>query len=123
MVHAHAATVAALAVSVWFLYVPSAANLADLPSRHDYALLAELGSRRVAVVWPAFARWDQPASVSQRGSRRLCPVMTGAGVESRCEGLVLSLFLGQAYRAGKVVSEGRFQAGWQDQLRFAFALP
>ena len=62
MVHAHAATVAALAVSVWFLYVPSAANLADLPSRHDYALLTELGSRRVAVVWPEFARWDQPAS-------------------------------------------------------------
>ncbi len=49
-------------MSSWFLYVPSKANIADLPSRHDYELLRKLGSSQVRIRIPPFEAWDQPAS-------------------------------------------------------------
>ena len=37
---------------VWFEYVPSGANIADLPSRGDFDLLAQMGSKPFDVAWP-----------------------------------------------------------------------
>ena len=45
---------------IWFQWVPSKANIADLPSRREYGLLRELGSVEVALVLPPFERWDTP---------------------------------------------------------------
>jgi hypothetical protein len=39
--------VAGMRTRPWFEYVPSASNIADLPSRSDYELLERLGARRV----------------------------------------------------------------------------
>ena len=47
LVHTFHAMSAALGAQVWFSYVPSKANLADLPSRGEFDLLRELGSRDV----------------------------------------------------------------------------
>ena len=42
----------AAGTQVWFEYVPSGANIADLPSRDDFELLAELGSVPFDIKWP-----------------------------------------------------------------------
>ena len=47
LVHTFHAVSAALGAQVWFSYVPSKANLADLPSRGEFELLEEMGSRDV----------------------------------------------------------------------------
>ena len=47
---------------VWFEYVASAANIADLPSRGDTKLLRRLKSTERAVVLPSIDDWDLPAS-------------------------------------------------------------
>ena len=52
LVHVFHSLCAALQTQVWFEFVPSGANLADQPSRDDFALLAELGSTSFATVWP-----------------------------------------------------------------------
>ena len=41
-------------ISAWLEHVPSGANIAGLPSRADFALLAELGSKSSPcnLVWP-----------------------------------------------------------------------
>ena len=46
ILHAFAAFVLGMEISPWFLYVPSKANIADLPSRHDYELLWQRGACR-----------------------------------------------------------------------------
>ena len=62
ILHAFAAFSLGLDTSSWFLWVPSKANIADLPSRNDFALLEELGSVEVPFLFPPFAAWDQPAA-------------------------------------------------------------
>jgi hypothetical protein len=47
ILHAFAAFSLGLDTSSWFLWVPSKANIADLPLRNDFALLEELGSVEV----------------------------------------------------------------------------
>ena len=42
MAHFFHAIAAALEANVWFEYVPSAANIADLPSRGEFEKLVEL---------------------------------------------------------------------------------
>ena len=51
---------ASLTCDVWFDYVPSKANLADLPSRGDYALLQAMGGEWVNVRLPPAADWAAP---------------------------------------------------------------
>ena len=48
---------AAIMVNAWFEYVPSAANIADLPSRMDMELLTQLGSVPFKIVWPDPSEW------------------------------------------------------------------
>ena len=52
MAHFFHAIAAALEANVWFEYVPSAANIADLPSRGEFGKLVELGSVWFASVLP-----------------------------------------------------------------------
>ena len=62
IVHAFAAFNLGLEVSPWFEWVPSKANIADLPSRGDEGLLRELGSQEVPMVLPDVRAWDEPAA-------------------------------------------------------------
>ena len=71
---------AALRANVWFEYVASAANIADLPSRNDFELLRS--DRFVAepfdIVWPPVDAWvgdfarlfQSYSSASAKGKRR-----------------------------------------------------
>ena len=52
MTHFYHAIAAALQSRVWFEYVASGANIADLPSRGEFAKLRELGSVEFKIVWP-----------------------------------------------------------------------
>ena len=54
ILHAFVALTLGLGVAVWFEYVPSKANIADLPSHSSFSLLHELGSKRVTAVFPQF---------------------------------------------------------------------
>ena len=51
---------AALGANVWFEYVASAANIADLPSRGELELLLspQYGARPFDVVWPPTEAWE-----------------------------------------------------------------
>ena len=49
-------------MSPWFEWVPSKANIADLPSRGDESLLRELGSQEAPMVLPDVRAWDEPAA-------------------------------------------------------------
>ena len=45
---------------MWFEYVPSAANIADLPSRDELELLRSKGSKPFKAKWPSLeASWEQ----------------------------------------------------------------
>ena len=54
MVHVFHTLCAALGISVWLEYVPSGANISDLPSRDEFALLESMGSASFSadLVWP-----------------------------------------------------------------------
>ena len=47
----------------WFEYVPSAANLADLPSRGDVDVLNELRATRVNTMWPSIRQLESPSQL------------------------------------------------------------
>ena len=51
---------AALGANVWFEYVASKANIADLPSRGDFELLRSPSFSAVEfeLIWPEIAAWD-----------------------------------------------------------------
>ena len=51
---------AALSANVWFEYVPSKANIADLPSRGDFELLRsnDLKAEWFDLVWPPLSAWS-----------------------------------------------------------------
>ena len=50
---------AALRSNVWFEYVPSKANISDLPSRNEFELLhsSEYKAQPFELVWPPLAAW------------------------------------------------------------------
>ena len=50
---------AALRSNVWFEYVPSKANISDLPSRNEFELLKspELKALEFELVWPPVSAW------------------------------------------------------------------
>ena len=77
--HIFHASCLALGADVWFEWVPSGANIADLPSRDEFELLNELGSVVGEVVWPSLtlgwkaameAAFDAYAPRPKRGSKR-----------------------------------------------------
>ena len=57
LVHIFHALAAALGMLVWFSYVPSKANVADLPSRLEFGLLREMGSQEVKKLKKVAARY------------------------------------------------------------------
>ena len=67
---------AAAGTQVWFEYVPSGANIADLPSRDDFELLAELGSVpfdikiQVATSWTTLVLYDTLVDAWERAAPR-----------------------------------------------------
>ena len=61
LLHAFKAFAFGFGVDPWFQWVPSKANIADMPSRHDLSLLGELGAVRREVVFPPFPAWDSEA--------------------------------------------------------------
>ena len=54
IVHAFHTMAAALRCSVWYEFVPSGANISDLPSRGELELLESMGGVPFDVVWPRF---------------------------------------------------------------------
>ena len=52
LIHAYHCILGAVDANVWLEYVPSGANIADHPSRSDFALLREWGSRYFEAVLP-----------------------------------------------------------------------
>ena len=57
--HFYHSIAAAIQTTVWFEYVPSAANISDLPSRGEFEKLGELGSVSFEIVWPELgASWS-----------------------------------------------------------------
>ena len=60
ILHVFKAYCLGLGVSIWFQWVPSKANIADLPSRNEYEMLRRFGACEVPVVFPEFAAWDGP---------------------------------------------------------------
>ena len=54
MAHVFQVLAAALSCRVWFEYVPSGANISDLPSRQDLTLLRSMGAVEFQLEWPPF---------------------------------------------------------------------
>ena len=52
LIHVFHAAVAVMGVNPWLEFVPSGANIAELPSRGEFSLLQELGSKEFKVEWP-----------------------------------------------------------------------
>ena len=60
MINAFHLQIAALDANVYYEFVPSKCNVADLPSRDDFELLEEQGGRRTAMNFPAASDWTGP---------------------------------------------------------------
>jgi hypothetical protein len=60
MVNAFHLQLAGLHTDVWLEFVPSLANIADLPSRNEFELLKRLGGQQVAITIPPAADWHAP---------------------------------------------------------------
>ena len=58
--HAFHALNVGLRTDVWFEYVASKANIADLPSRMDFDLLKSLSAQERQCVLPSTEDWLQP---------------------------------------------------------------
>ena len=89
IVHAFACVNLGLQCDPWFEYVRSKANIADLPSRGDFALLKQMGAICVPLVLPEASWWDAPlqwyhasrmaaAQHTARGAARSRPIPEGA---------------------------------------------
>ena len=60
MINAFHLQIAALDANVYYEFVPSKCNVADLPSRDDFELLEEQGGRRTAMKFPPTSDWTGP---------------------------------------------------------------
>ena len=63
MINAFHLQIAALDANVYYEFVPSKCNVADLPSRDDFELLEEQGGRRTAMNFPTASDWTGPLDV------------------------------------------------------------
>ena len=63
IVHAFHSLNLGLKCKVWFEYVNTKANIADLPSRKEFELLHELGSTNKDIVFPTLAAFDDDAAI------------------------------------------------------------
>ena len=62
IIHAFHSLNLGLKCKVWFEYVNTKANIADEPSRKEFALLRELGSKEVKLVHPELAAFNDEAA-------------------------------------------------------------
>lgn len=69
IVHAFHSWNVGAGVSVWFEYVRSKANIADMPSRGAFEMLHAMGSVEVAVELPPVSAWSRPAAEWMREAR------------------------------------------------------
>ena len=60
LLHAFKAFAFGLGVDSWFQWVPSKANIADLPSRKEYEMLRRFGAEERPMILPEFEMWDEP---------------------------------------------------------------
>ena len=61
IVHVFKAYCLGAGASIWFQWVPSKSNIADLPSRKEYEMLRRFGdAERRAMILPDFEMWDEP---------------------------------------------------------------
>jgi hypothetical protein len=60
IIHAYHALNVQIGAQVYFEWVKSEANIADLPSRGQYDLLNEFGSREVPIIIPPISDWLSP---------------------------------------------------------------
>ena len=60
IIHAFHALNVNLQTNVHFEWVKSEANIADMPTRNNFALLQEYGSKRVALTSPPMSSWRTP---------------------------------------------------------------
>jgi hypothetical protein len=60
MINAFHLQIAALGANVYYEFVPSKCNVADLPSRDEFELLEEHGGRRTAMLFPPVSDWTGP---------------------------------------------------------------
>ena len=63
MVNSFHLQAAALQMKTYLEFVPSLANLADLPSRDEFEVLERLGGRRVPIAYPPAEDWVGPLDV------------------------------------------------------------
>ena len=77
IIHAYHALNVKIGSRVYFEWVKSEANIADLPSRGEFGLLNEFGSRQVPIVVPPISDWLSPeeamrnaAAPPKRGGNR-----------------------------------------------------
>jgi len=71
MVHAFAEMRLALQVDAWLQWVPSKANIADLPSRGEFHLLHRLRSRETPLVLPDMEAFAHPIGAASALALRL----------------------------------------------------
>ena len=63
-----------MGASIWFQWVPSKADIADLPSRKEYEMLRRFGAEKRSMILHEFEMWDEPIrNVARRA-------MAGEGV-------------------------------------------
>ena len=60
MVNVYHAQLARHRITAYLDYVPSKANIADLPSRNEFTLLTSLGSVLVPYIIPSADSWRAP---------------------------------------------------------------
>jgi hypothetical protein len=60
MINAFHLQIAALGANVYYEFVPSKCNVADLPSRDEFELLEEHGGKRTAMLFPPASDWTGP---------------------------------------------------------------
>ena len=70
IVHAFHALNAGLRTDVWFEYIASKANIADLPSRMEFDLLKSLQAQERQCILPSTEDWQQPAQAWLEARRR-----------------------------------------------------
>jgi hypothetical protein len=57
LVGAYHLRIARLGARIWIEYVPSAANIADMPSRGNFELVESIGAKRIPFIFPSLASW------------------------------------------------------------------
>ena len=57
LVGAYHLRIARLGARIWIEYVPSAANIADMPSRGNFELVESIGAKRIPFIFLSLASW------------------------------------------------------------------